>query len=509
MNLLPPEITDIVLTNYRLIIATLVGYSVIFVLITYAAKRRLSHEVSDYVVASRNLGWLVVTFTMYASVLSGVGMAGIPGMVYSVGVPFVVTVLAGHTVALALLWYLGPRIWIVGKEYNFTTPGDLLGKYYQSDTLRVYTVVASILFNIAYIVAQLLAGGVLLNVLSGNTISFELGVFIITVIVMVHVASSGLRGIAWLDLFNGLLILFLLFSFGVTILAAAGGFNNVLEGLGDLKESFITIPGTVGVFTPSRIFGIFIGLSIGTIVLSPSAWIRIYSARSKSYFGKISVLMLVLWYISHIMGAFLIGTYSRLVLPDVANPDFVSSLLAFKVMPVFLAALFLIAILAAIISTTDTYMHTLAATVTRDFIQAVLWPKMDQSQEIRLNRLIMVVMAALGILLALLNPVLITPLAIFGGGITVQLLPPLLGAVTWSRASTPAAIVSPAIGIVLTLVWELNILPNPVPASILPGLATAFFVNVGLFVLISYMTRPQPPEQVEKFHGLIARELSS
>ncbi|MCZ6879202.1 MAG: hypothetical protein O7G29_13785, partial [Acidobacteria bacterium] len=117
MNLLPPEITDIVLTNYRLIIATLVGYSVIFVLITYAAKRRLSHEVSDYVVASRNLGWVVVTFTMYASVLSGVGMAGIPGMVYSVGVPFVVTVLAGHTVALALLWYLGPRIWIVGKEY--------------------------------------------------------------------------------------------------------------------------------------------------------------------------------------------------------------------------------------------------------------------------------------------------------------------------------------------------------------------------------------------------------
>ena len=404
MNL-SPEIAEIVLDNYRLIIGSLVGYFVVFVLITYAAKRHLTQEVSDYVVASRNLGWLVVTFTMYASILSGVGMAGIPGTVYSVGVPFVITVLTGHTIALALLCYLGPRIWILGKEYNFTTPGDLI------------------------------------------------------------------------------------------------------EGLGPLKESFIAIPGTVGVFTPSQIFGIFIGLSIGTIVLSPSAWIRIYSASSKTHFVKISVLMLVLWFVSHIMGTYLIGSYGRLVLPDVENPDFVSSLLAFEVMPVFLAALFLIAILAAIISTTDTYMHTLAATVTRDFIQAVIWPEMSQSQEMRLNRVIMGGMAAVGVLLALLNPVLITPLAIFGGGIVVQLLPPLLGAVTWSRASTPAAIVGPAVGIVLTLVWELNILPYPVPAGILPGLATAFFINVGLFVLISYATKPQPPEQVEKFHGLIAREL--
>jgi len=507
MSLLPPEITEIVLSNLWLIIACLVGYSVVFVLISYAAQRQLANEISDYVVASRNLGWLVVTFTMYASVLSGVGMAGIPGTVYSVGVPFVITVLMGHTIALALLWYFGPRIWILGKEYSYTTPGDLLGDYYQSDTVRVYTVIASILFNIAYIVAQLLAGGVMLNVLSGNNISFELGVLIITVIVMVHVASSGLRGIAWLDLFNGLFILLLLFVFGVTILVTAGGPSTLLEGLGQLKENFITVPGALGVFTPAHIFGIFIGLSIGTIVLSPSAWIRIYSARSQTYFAKISALMLVLWFLTHIMGTYLIGSYGRSVMPDVENPDFVSSLLAFKVMPVFLAALFLIAILAAIISTTDTYMHTLSATIVRDFVRAVLWPGMDQSQEIRLNRAVMAVMAMGAVFLALLNPVLITPLAIFGGGITVQLLTPLLGAVTWSRASTQAAIVSPLVGMALTLLWELEIFPNPVPVSIMPGLATAFLINVFLFVLISYMTRPQSPEQIERFHGLLARKL--
>jgi Na+/proline symporter len=508
MNSFPAEVRELVLSNYQLILAALVGYGIIFLLISVAAKRQLAEKAGDYIVASRNLGWLVVTFTMFASVLSGVGMAGLPGTVYTFGAPFVVSMLAGNSVAAMLMWYLGPRIWVLGKHYEFTTPGDLLGEYYQSDTIRVYTVVASLLYNIAYIVAQLLAGGILLNVLTGNTLSPALGSAIIAVIVIVHVVSSGLRGIAWLDFFNGWLILAMLVVYGVSILTAAGDGGGVFEGLGAIRDQFITVPGLQGVYTPSYIYGIAIGLSLGSVVLSPAMWIRMYSARSKSHFAKISALMLLLWGLAFVFGTFLIGAYGRTVFSEVESPDFVSSLLAFKVMPAFFATLFLVAVLTAIISTTDTYMHTLAATVVRDLIRVVGWKEMDDSREVQLNRIIIIVVAAVGLLLALSNPVLITPLAIFAGAITIQLLTPLLGAVTWSRASTEAALIAPASGILLTLGWELKILPYPFPAHILPGLATAFFINVFLFVVVSLMTRPQSPEQVEKFHGLIERELS-
>ena len=508
MNSFPAEVQELVLSNYQLIIAALVGYFIIFLLISVAAKRRLSEEASDYIVASRNLGWLVVTFTMFASVLSGVGMAGLPGTVYTFGAPFVVSILAGNSVAAMLMWYLGPRIWVLGKHHQFTTPGDLLGEYYQSDTIRLYTVFASLLYNITYIVAQLLAGGILLNVLSGNTLSPGLGSAIIAVIVVVHVVSSGLRGIAWLDLFNGVLILAMLVFYGVSILYAAGGPGGVLEGLGAIRDQFITVPGLQDVYTPSYIYGIAIGLSLGSVVLSPSMWIRMYSARSKSHFAKISGMMLLLWAFAFVFGTYLIGSYGRTAFAEVESPDFISSLLAFKVMPAFFATLFLVAVLAAIISTTDTYMHTLTATVVRDLVRAVMWKGMDGPQEVRLNRSTIMVVAAVGLLLALSNPVLITPLAIFAGAITIQLLTPLLGAVTWSRASTEAALIAPAVGILLTFAWELEIVPYPIPAHILPGLATAFFINVFLFVVVSLVTRPQPPEQVEKFHGLIDRELS-
>jgi Na+/proline symporter len=511
MNLLPPEISEIVADNYALIIATLVAYFTIFLLITWVAKRQLVKDTGDYIVASRNLGWIVVTFTMYATVLSGVGMAGIPGTIYTVGAPFVITALSGIIIAVALLWYFGPRIWVLGKEYNFATPGDLLGDYYQSDTIRIYTVIASVLYNVAYIVAQLLAGGILLNVLSGNVIPFNWGVLIITVVVMLHVVSAGLRGIAWLDSFNGVLIMFLLVLFGVAIMVAGGGMSGVINGLGEIRDRFISIPGMIGIFTPSRIYGVAIGLSIGSLVLSPSAWIRMYSARGKDQFKKIGVLLLCLWLVSHVIGTFFIGAYGRIIYPEVANPDFISALLAVQVLPMFFASLFLIAVLAAIISTADTYMHTLTATVVRDFLKAIVWPDMDDAREFRLNRMIIGGVAVVGVVLALTNPVLITPLAIFAGGITVQLLPALVGAVTWSRASTPAALISTGVGMVLTLIWELNmlpqLLPNPLGPAVLPGLATAFFINVFLFIVISYMTRPQSPEQVEKYHGLLARKL--
>ena len=108
--------------------------------------------------------------------------------------------------------------------------------------------------------------------------------------------------------------------------------------------------------------------------------------------------------------------------------------------------LFLVAVVAAIISTTDTYMHTLTATVVRDLVRPMMWNSMNNCQEVRLNRSIIIIVASVGLLLALSNPVLITPLAIFAGAITIQLLPPLLGAIAWSRASTEAALVAPAVG---------------------------------------------------------------
>ena len=507
LQIVPPSLAEDASSYLPQTLTVLLGYLVVLGVISCLARGRYTGEFSDYATASRSLGWVVTTLTILATIWSGVALAGFPGSVYALGAPFMTSVIMGVCASAPLIWFFGRRIRILGQEHDFNTPGDLLGGYYQSDTVRLYTVIASLVFNLAYTVAQLLAGGILLNVLSAGAIPFDWGMVIIAVVVLVHITTTGIRGIAWLDTFNGTLILVILAVFSVYITRSAGGMMNVFAGLGDLQSIHTTIPGTSGIFSPLQtlVFGaVFVS---GTAVVSPAVWVRMYAIREKEELFRVSVAFLVLMTLIHVFGTYFIGTYSRVVFPDIENPDFVSSLLAFDLMPFGVAALFLVAVLAAIISTTDSYLHILAVTVVRDLIRSIFVPEMKQSRELKLNYLVITLAAGMSVVLAKLYPGFITPLAVVAGGLTIQLFPLLFGAVVWPRASTEAAIIAP-LGGVLTLVGvRLDLFPDPFSSPMLPGLVASLSVNFILFVLISYLTKPQPLETIEAFHGVIRRQL--
>ncbi|MFC4247940.1 sodium:solute symporter [Natribaculum luteum] len=504
---LPPDLAETISTNLSLSLSILACYVVMFLAITHFARRGYSDSLSDHIVASRGLGWVVASLTLVATVLSGVGMAGFPGTVYSVGFSFIAMILAGYAVTAPAVWYLGRRMWVVGKEHDLQTPGDLLGDYYQSDTVRLYTVLASVAFNTTYIVAQLLAGGLILTILTGGVVSFELGVLALAFVVTIHLASTGMRGIAYLDTFNGALISILLGAFGVFIVSHAGGVGEIFTSLGDSRAGYTTAPGVTGLFTPEVILIVGALFSVGNTLLSPAGWIRMYSVDTERNFAKVAAMIVGVLTLIYVFGTSFIGIYGRTVLPEGTNPDTVSSLLAFDVMPFGLAALFLVGILAAIVSTTDSYAHVLAATVSRDFIRTFISPDISEDEELLLNRVVIIVTMLAGVAGALLYSNLITPLALFVVAVSIQLLPLLLGAVSWPRASTEAAIVSPAVGTVLLALFQLQLIPNPYVTPLVPGILVATVVNFGLFVVVSYLTSPQPLDKMEQYHGLINRKL--
>ena len=295
--------------------------------------------------------------------------------------------------------------------------------------------------------------------------------------------------------------------FAVFIMRSAGGMAAVFTGLGDFQTRHTTLPGTLGIFTPLQTISFGALFVTGAAVVSPAVWIRMYAAKAQQEFHQVFVAFLVLMTLIHVFGTYFIGTYGRVVFPDIENPDFISSLLAFEFMPFILAALFLVAVLAAIISTTDSYLHVLAVTVVRDLIRSVFAPDMKPSRELTLNYIVITLAAALSVVLAMLYPGLITPLAVIAGGLTIQLLPLLFGAVVWPRASTEAAIIAPAAGTLLLVGIRLNLLPDPFASPMLPGLVASFTLNCFLFVLISFLTKPQPLEKIEAFHGVLHEKL--
>lgn len=519
LQVIPPDLAARLSQGLPIAAAVLGAYVIAFLLVSALARAELTDELADYTVASRNLGWVVTTFTIFATIFSGVGMAGFPGTIYVVGGPFVSTIVLGFAVTAPLIWYLGRRMWLLGGEYGFETPGDLLGTYYDSDLVRIYSVIASVFFNIAYIVAQVLAGGILLTVLTGGTVPFNVGMVIVAAIVMLHVTVTGIRGIAYLDTVNGAVIVTLLGAFGIFIALDAGGLANVFGGLsgslGPAAGSHYSIPGTVGAFSAEVVVLFGILFTLGTAFASPATWIRMYALDKERNFAKIAAGMLLAMIVAHVWGTNLIGTYGHTLFPFAGpgqpgtNPDFVSSLAAFEALPFAVAVLFLVAVFAAVVSTTDSYMHVMSATVVRDFYKAVVDPDMDEQSELQANYVVMALTAVAGLVGAFLYPGLITPLAIVAGGFTIQLLPLLIGAVAWPRASTEAAIAAPVVGTVLLVVFQLGLLPNPFPVPNVPGLVVSFLANVVVFVGVSYLTQPVSMERIEQFHGTIARNFST
>ena len=511
LQLVPPALGEQIASNLSIAIGIIVLYALVFVVISYVARRKYTASVTDHLVASRSLGWFVTAITILATGFSGVGIAGFPGTIYIIGAPFLVAVLAGFSATAPLMWFLGRRMWRLGKEYDFETPGDLLGEYYESDLIRVYAAFVSALFNIVYVVAQLLAGGILINVLTGGIASFQVGLLIMAVIVFLHVTLTGVRGIAYLDTFNGVLITTILVLFGGFIVSAAGGLSTVFTSLPDpVSSTHIAIPSVTGAFTAEVILLFGIVFTFGTWLMSPAVWIRVYSFDKPQNIVKVVATVLGFLAVAEIIGLYLVGTWGRSQLTDVGNPDFVSSLLAFETLPFVLATLFLTAVLAAVISTADSYLHSMAAGISRDFVKAVVREEMTETGELRLNYAVIFLTTVIAIVLALFYPGLITPLAAFGSAFTVMLLPPLVGAVAWPRANTEGAVVGTTVGLVLIPVYQFTppgTIPNPFPVPLAPGLIVAFAANVILFVVISYLRGPVSMERIEQFHGYLNREL--
>ena len=96
------------------------------------------------------------------------------------------------------------------------------------------------LFSVPYLGVQLRASGALFNVLTDGLVSVNFGMFTLSAIVMIYVASGGLRSVAFVDCAQAILL-----ALGITILGGiaicyAGGYGGFTTGLADIVMADVT-----------------------------------------------------------------------------------------------------------------------------------------------------------------------------------------------------------------------------------------------------------------------------
>ena len=191
---------------------------------------RLARTASDYFIAGRKLSLWVFVLAATATSYSGWTFMGHPGLIYRDGFQYAYASFYTIIIPFTGVIFL-KRQWMLGKRFGYVTPGEMLADYFQGDAIRILTVVVALFYSIPYLGVQLGASGYLFNVLTITSsypeglVSENFGMWVLSFIVLIYVASGGLRAVAYVDTLQCILLWLGIVIVGVIALEAVGGWD--------------------------------------------------------------------------------------------------------------------------------------------------------------------------------------------------------------------------------------------------------------------------------------------
>ena len=204
---------------------------------------RMAKTASDYFIAGRQLSLWVFVLAATATSFSGWTFMGHPGLVYRDGFQYAYASFYTITIPFTGVIFL-KRQWILGKRFGYVTPGEMLSDYFQGDGIRILTVLVALLYSIPYLGVQLGASGFLFNVLTDDLVGRTFGMWLLSLVVLIYVASGGLRAVAYVDTAQCILLALGIIITGIIALNAAGGWDSLQAGLAKLAASDVGKWGT-------------------------------------------------------------------------------------------------------------------------------------------------------------------------------------------------------------------------------------------------------------------------
>lgn len=401
---------------------------------------------SDYFIAGRKISLWVFVLAATATSFSGWTFMGHPGLLYRDGFQYAYASFYAITIPFTGVMFL-KRQWILGKRYGFVTPGEMLSTYFQGDTIRLLTVLVALCFSIPYLGLQLRASGFLFNVLTDGLLSVDVGMWLLSAIVFLYVASGGLRAVAYVDTLQCVLLAAGIVMIGIITLSYVGGFGKLNEGIAALASidskitpdgysHYIAIPGVIQWVStgPKAVGGAWTGIMVLTYMFalmgihsSPAFSMWAFSNSSPKPFAPQQVwassfgigLILFVFTAFQGMGGHMLGGDLAFAekFPDLTNNVMGAGLGGIDLMKSagkqgmlvpqliglvqdaapWLAGLLAVCALAAMQSTGAAYMSTAGGMLMRDLLKRYVMPNASHGQQKFWGRVgvLVIVLAAL------------------------------------------------------------------------------------------------------------------
>lgn len=358
------------------------GYLILLIVIGWRVSRKTT-SFREFTVAGRSLNYPQMTTTIVATFYGATALLGVAGFAYGCGIGAIWLCIPFYIGSLLVALFLVRRI---SKFSKFTMP-EAIGSMFDR---RCRVLSASLLIFYCLIPESIIAIGVISHSLLG--IPVELGMILAAAVVILYTLLGGLRAVVRTDVLQ-----FFLMGAGLAIivlvgLGTFGGFGGVWHSIpADLKS----LSGGLSVWDILAFSIIFGSLPL----VSAQLYQRFFSSSSWKVSRRALLTAIACWVIFDI-AIITAGLMARVQNPALADPDSALPSLGMGLLPVGVRGFFMAALLAAVMSTADSFLHVAASSFSND-IYRFMGKRRDERRMLWVARGAVVAFGLLSLVLAL------------------------------------------------------------------------------------------------------------
>ena len=495
--------------------------AVIFIGVFFAKRANKSSE--NYFLGGRSLGPWVTAMSAEASDMSGWLLMGLPGVAYWSGLADAFWTAAGLAVGTYFNWLIVSkrlRRYSIRANNSITLP-EFFSNRFREEKKVIMTLAALfiLIFFTVYAASCFVTCGKLFSTLFGAP--YVAMMVVGAVFVLLYTILGGFLAESASDFMQSIVMICALAIIVVISTVHAGG-------LGAVVENAREIPGFLeffGIANPSLneagqqivengapLFG----------AASDYGWLNIFSmlAWGLGYFGMPQVLLrfmairrerelkmsrriAMVWVLISLTVAVFIGIVGREIFPtahlSATDAENIFVTLAESFLPPILAGFVMAGILAATISSSDSYLLIAASAFAKNIYQGLFRKKATDKEVMNVSRITLLAIAIVAMFIAMDEDSVIFQIVSFAwAGFGATFGPLMLFSLFWKRTNRAGAIAGMVGGAGMVFLWKL-VISNLGGAFAIYELLPAFIFSSICIVVVSLATKAPSREIEEDF----------
>lgn len=513
-------------SNTIQILIAMVIYMATVIAIGLVYAKRANKNSEEYFLGGRSLGPWVTAMSAEASDMSGWLLMGLPGVAYWCGLADAFWTAFGLAVGTYLNWLVVSkrlRRYSVRANNSITLPDFFSNRFReQKKTIMLISAAFILIFFTVYAASCLVTCGKLFSTLFGTP---YISMMILgAVFVLVYTILGGFLAESASDFMQAIVMIVALTVIVVISTVSAGGIDAVAENARAIPGFFEFF----GLATPTVDANGQQILEAGKPLFGAAADYGFLSVCSMlawglGYFGMPQVLLrfmairkeeelkrsrriAMIWVVISLGVAVFIGIVGRQIFPDAhltkAAAENIFITLATSSLPPILAGFVMAGILAATISSSDSYLLIAASALSKNIYQGICKKRATDKQVMRVSRITLLALTAIAIVIALdENSVIFQIVSFAWAGFGATFGPLMLFSLFWKRINKAGAITGMISGAGMVFLWKL-VISKLGGVFAIYELLPAFIFSSVCIVIVSLLTKAPSKEIEEDFEAV-------